>query len=97
MSIRETSAGVTDIVVLKQAAEANLILITEDQDFGELVIRRRLPVTGIVLLEMDPLSNQAEAERLSRVVAELGSQLEGRLVVIEPGRTRLRPLPSSSE
>lgn len=55
MSIRETFAGVADTEVLKQAAEADLILITEDQDFGELVIRRRLPVSGVVLFEMDTL------------------------------------------
>ncbi|MGE0009062.1 MAG: hypothetical protein AB7S92_26230 [Parvibaculaceae bacterium] len=44
--------------------------MTEDRDFGELVVRQRLEVQGVVLLELDRLSNEAEAERVARVVLQ---------------------------
>src|SRR5947207_4081685 len=37
--------------------------------FGELVIRQRLKVRGMILLELDGLSNVMEADVLSRVVS----------------------------
>jgi predicted nuclease of predicted toxin-antitoxin system len=39
--------------VLAAASRDGRILITEDRDFGELVIRQRLVVDGIVLLELE--------------------------------------------
>jgi hypothetical protein len=68
-------------------------LIPEDQDFSQLVIRQRLPVRGLILLELDPLSNAAEAEAVSAAVSANADKLLGNLLVIEPGRIRLRPLP----
>ena len=40
------------------------ILVTEDRDFGELVVRQRLGVDGVLLLELDRLSNAAETDRV---------------------------------
>lgn len=91
--ISKDRRGAPDEAVLAMAEADNRILITEDRDFGELVIRDRLPVAGILLLELDQLSNEAEDDRVLNVVEKLGEQISGALVVIEPGRTRIRPLP----
>ena len=69
------------------------ILITEDRDFGELVIRQRLSVRGVILLELDRLSDAAEADAVAAFVSAHADKISGNLVVIEPGRIRLRPLP----
>jgi predicted nuclease of predicted toxin-antitoxin system len=68
------------------------ILITEDRDFGELVIRQRLGVRGLILLELDRLSNVVEAGVVVEVVSVHADKLLGNLVVVEPGRIRVRPL-----
>ena len=68
------------------------MLITEDRDFGELIVRQRLGVCGIVLLELDRLSNIAEADRVASVVSANVDKLPGNLLVIEPAGVRLRPL-----
>ncbi|HKS96560.1 MAG TPA: DUF5615 family PIN-like protein [Terriglobia bacterium] len=91
-SIAETQPGASDAQVLEAAASADSILITEDRDFGELVIRQRLPVSGIVLLELDRLSNEAEAGIVAEIVSSHSNKLPGNLVVVEPGRIRVRPL-----
>jgi predicted nuclease of predicted toxin-antitoxin system len=93
ISISDTRSGASDTDVLSAADAAGCILITEDRDFGELVIRQRLRVRGVVLLELDRLSNVAEADALVEVVSAHADKLPDNLVVIEPGRIRLRPLP----
>ena len=59
---------------------------------GELVVRQRLGVHGIVLLELDRLSNVREADLVATVISMNADKLPGNLLVIEPGRVRVRPL-----
>lgn len=92
VSISETSPGIPDKDVLGVAESEECILITEDRDFGELVVRQRLDVRGLILLELDRLSNSAEAETVASVVSTHADKLIGNLLVIEPGRIRIRPL-----
>jgi predicted nuclease of predicted toxin-antitoxin system len=91
ISIRETKRGASDKDVLETAATEKCILITEDRDFGELVVRQRLAIPGVILLELDRLSNVAEAGAVADVVSTHADRLPGNLVVIEPGRIRIRP------
>ena len=93
-ALEQGQRGSDDIVVLALAEQEERIVITEDRDFGELVIRRRLPVAGVLLIELEELSNASEAERVLAVVTSLQEGLIGHLVVVEPSRTRIRPLPS---
>jgi predicted nuclease of predicted toxin-antitoxin system len=81
-----------DETVLHTADAEDRILITEDRDFGEMVVRQRLRVSGIILLELDRFSNAAEAAAVVDVVSVHADKLLGNLVVIEPGRVRIRPL-----
>lgn len=92
ISIAETRPGAPDQDVLGVADAEDCILITEDQDFGELVIRQRFAVRGLILLELDPLSNAAEADAVVDVVSTHADKLLDNLIVIEPGRVRIRPL-----
>jgi predicted nuclease of predicted toxin-antitoxin system len=91
LSITETRSGAPDRDVLQAADAEDCILLTEDRDFGELVFRQRLDVRGVILLELDRLSNAAEAD-VAEVVSAHSDKLVGNLVVIEPGRIRVRPL-----
>jgi predicted nuclease of predicted toxin-antitoxin system len=91
-SVGETLAGARDSDILKVSAAEGRILITEDRDFGEMVVRQQLGTGGVILLELDRLSNAAEADRVAEVVSTVADRLSGRLVVIEPARIRIRPL-----
>src|SRR5687767_13055611 len=69
ISITETRSGALDSDVLDAADSEGCILITEDRDFGELVIRQRLGVRGMILLELDRVSNAAEADLVAEVIS----------------------------
>jgi predicted nuclease of predicted toxin-antitoxin system len=45
-SIGATIAGASDTVVLAIATDEGRILIAEDRDFGEMVVRQRLGIPG---------------------------------------------------
>ncbi len=92
VAVSETSPGASDNDVLATANREACILLTEDRDFGELIIRQRLGVPGIVLLQLDRLSNVAEAQRVVAILSAHEAELPGNLLVIEPGRVRVRPL-----
>ena len=92
VSVSETRPGVPDGDVLETANAEDCILITEDRDFGELVVRQNLAVRGMILLELDRLSNAAEAEAAGEAISTHADKLSGNLLVIEPGRIRIRPL-----
>ena len=49
-----------DDMVLQMASGQQRILLTEDKDFGELVVRLKLPVYGIILLRMNPADSAAK-------------------------------------
>ena len=92
VSIAESASGESDPEVLQIANDQDLILITEDRDFGELVIRQGFGVRGIVPLELDRLSNLEEAERVETWITANEDKVSGNLVVLEPNRVRIRPL-----
>lgn len=92
IAVREIRPGASDGSVLEMARAQSRILITEDRDFGELIVRQRLEVSGVMLLELDRLSNRAEAERTLEAISTLSDKLVGNIVIVEPSRVRIRPL-----
>ena len=92
----EDARGEPDEVVLARAYREGRLLLTEDTDFGELVVRLGLPVRGVLLLRLSGLGPAAQAERLLNLLTQQSARLMDAFVVLEPGRTRIRPLPSES-
>lgn len=92
MSVAETNPSVPDDEILNVAEADGRILITGDRDFGEMVVRQRLELRGVLLLELDRLTNMMRADAIADVVSAHGERLAGHLVVVEPGRVRIRPL-----
>lgn len=86
--------GADDETVLQRAYDDGRILLTEDHDFGDLVVRLQLPTHGVVIVSLrgKALSADKQCERVLRCLAELGDQIRNSLVTIEPGRWRLRPI-----
>ena len=86
--------GRTTITVLQMAFYQQRILLTEDKDFGELVVRFALPAFGIVLLRINPADTALKVARLRAVIAADAARLPGHFVVIDEDKSRFRPLSS---
>jgi predicted nuclease of predicted toxin-antitoxin system len=92
ISIAAIGPRILDGAVLAIAVEERAILITSDKDFGELVVRDRHVVAGVVLLRLGDVSPTRRAAIVSAAIAELGERLVGSFTVIEPGNVRSRRL-----
>lgn len=88
--VAEMEPGVTDDVVLRRASESNLLLVTADKDFGELVFRQGLADSGVVLLRLAGLSAEAKSEVAANVLRERESELPQAFTVVSPGMVRIR-------
>jgi predicted nuclease of predicted toxin-antitoxin system len=85
-----------DTLLLGIAASERRILLTEDNDFGELIFRKsgQFDVPGLVLLRLSSERSLEKWERLLDVITEHGERLPGHFVVVGEARVRFRPLPS---
>jgi predicted nuclease of predicted toxin-antitoxin system len=93
--VREDHRGLPDDQLLAIATASGRIVLTEDRDFGYLVIALRQPSIGVVIAEINGLPGTASevANHVAEVVSKLGAAANGWLTVIEPGRVRQRKLP----
>lgn len=91
-AVAEIAPGASDLRVLELARERDLALITEDRDFGELIVRQGHRVSALILLELDGMSPEAAVERASDAIGGMIHRLPGNLAIVEPARIRLRPL-----
>jgi predicted nuclease of predicted toxin-antitoxin system len=72
-----------DEEVLAIALRERRILITNDRDFGELIVHRKLPHAGVIYFRLHTTALASKIDRLSYVLKEHSSQLREFLVVTE--------------
>jgi len=75
--ISETTPGVPDERVLKQATAERHALLINDKDFPMLVFLQRMTSTSIVLMRMPRARSRAKGEQLLDMVARYGTRLRG--------------------
>lgn len=85
--------GYSDDQVLKLAAAAGRVLITDDQGFGELAVRYGQAALGVIILSLYGLPAGVRETYAADQIATLANRIDGHLAIVEPGRVRLRPLP----
>lgn len=90
--VHEFDRSAPDPKVMSHALERQRLLITQDFDFGDLSVRFRMPTMGVVILYLSRLSRSLRSEIVLRELDAHADRLVGHLLIIEPGRTRLRPL-----
>ena len=90
--VAEIEPGISDDRVLSLANERQALLITTDNDFGELVVRQGRLNAGVLLLRLPGVSPSQKAARdeYSRVEASsVGRRTRGALVTM--GKRKLAP------
>lgn len=84
-------ASLKDRVILEIAHRENRIVITNDRDFGEMVVRESLAHTGVMLFRLGSVTTQEFIQRLDVVLAEHADAL-GSFLVVSRTRVRIRRL-----
>ena len=94
-SIGENIPSTPDLDVLREATIRHSLLLTEDKDFGDLVMRDRRPAPyGVVLYRFpETMSSSQKAILLAQAFASDGANFPGMFSVIDEHKTRIRPLP----
>ena len=90
-SISEIDLGLEDEAILKLANKENMVIITFDKDFGELVFKDRKKSKGIILLQFHPQNIRYIASVLKNVLT-LDINFSKSFLVVETGRVRVIPL-----
>ena len=95
--IAEQAPRMPDPEVLRLASEGDAVLLTNDKDFGELVFRRRLHTSGVVLLRLAGLPNEVKAAAVVAAIDVYAERLIRAFAVIEPSAVRIRPARAARE
>ena len=84
--------GIADSIVLELANQQKTLVITDDKDFGELVIRHRQQTSGVMLIRFPGLPPLQKAEIVVHVIEQYGDQLINAMCVVTPQKVRIRNL-----
>ncbi len=93
-SILEETPGAKDPIILNRATKEELVILTFDRDYGELIYRHKFSApTAIVYFRFDPKTPEEPANILLNVLKQKEISIEGKFTVIERNRMRQRLLP----
>lgn len=93
LSVAEELPGATDLKILRKANQENLIIVTFDRDYGELIYRNKeVRPKGVIYLRFIPKTKNEPAEILNEVFKNKSIQLSGKFTVVERDRVRQRTL-----
>ena len=93
IAIIDNDASISDVEVLQKAKQANVLLITEDKDFGELVFRLKLKHSGILLLRLFNLEIQIQNAKILEALNIHEMELLNNFSPLTEKRLRIRQTP----
>ena len=82
--------GADDDDVLREAVARDLVVLTQDKGFGDLVVQHGASHTGIVLVRLRGLPLAEKAQRIVAVLVGEGVALRGVLTVVSNRGIRRR-------
>lgn len=91
--VAEAASGSDDKDVLSLAHQQGAILLTDDKDFGDLVVLQRRPSAGVILIRLEGMPPAERAELVAGVIRTRAGELPGAFTVIKRQTVRIRPLP----
>ena len=91
-AVIEQDPSIKDPQVLRIAFEQKALLLTEDKDFGELVVRLRLPHHGILLIRLGGFEPAFKIPLVLNALQKHFSEISSNFAVLNERRLRIRYL-----
>lgn len=89
-SIMDMHQGEDDNFVLSVANELDCILLTNDKDFGDLVIRKQLPHKGVILLRLSSQSVTEISDVVVKILQTYSEQIINKFTLVSDTKIRIR-------
>jgi predicted nuclease of predicted toxin-antitoxin system len=94
LTLAQTVAvGRPDSELLALALQVGAVILTEDTDFGELVMREQRPSAGVILLRLSGLARALQPDYIAQTLTTHAAALPGAFTVVTPTTVRIRPIP----
>ncbi|MGH2484768.1 MAG: DUF5615 family PIN-like protein [Ktedonobacterales bacterium] len=90
---QDVAHGASDTAVLALARAEDAVIVTEDNDFGELVMRQRLPSAGILLLRLSGMMRASQPTYVAQMIATHAATISSGFTVLTRSSARTRSLP----
>lgn len=89
--VRLISPGLEDHRVLDLSVSQDLILITSDKDFGELIFKEKQPSTGVIFLRLENESSENKIIAIKKVFSK-HKDIKNKFVTVKEkdGKFRIR-------
>jgi len=87
-SVFDEAAGISDEEVLSKAFDEDMIVITNDKDFGEMIFRERRPHKGVIFLRLGDERSANKIACMQNVLENHAGKLQGRFITISENRVR---------
>jgi predicted nuclease of predicted toxin-antitoxin system len=87
-AVIEITPGAEDAAVIAMAAGERRVFVTEDRDFGQMIYAAGQPNAGVILIRFPATRRAGLPSMVVDLVAKHGDKLDGRFVVLQPGRIR---------
>lgn len=91
LSVSNTNPGIVDEEVLTVANKEKRVLITFDNDFGELIFKQKRKSSGVIILQIIPQTPDYILSILKRVLAK-DINFSRSFSIVEIDRVRVIPL-----
>lgn len=93
LSIREEHQSIEDELILEIAEKENLVIITLDGDFGDLIYKEKVPFkAGLIYCRLSRLAPDEIAELILYHIHEFAAEFAGKFTVLSRGKFRQREL-----
>ncbi len=90
--VADGPSAMTNEVLLARARDQKRILMTDDKDFGELILHQRLCTCGVILMRLGGASLSGRIARLQAVWPLVAAKQPGHFIVIGNQNIRVRPI-----
>jgi predicted nuclease of predicted toxin-antitoxin system len=92
LSITEIRPGISDLEAMELARENKAVILTEDNDFGELIFSYKYREVGVIFIRFIHTDLNKIIRNIISVISKYQESLYSKFVVITPDKIRIREL-----